>query len=640
MKKIIYLISLCIVTSYQIWANDFVTSSVTYHSLGSKNPTTTSKVKINSISRSKASKIKIENQTQVNAYTPAFIKAAKLLADAISDDFPLTIHIKFGTEADFSGFDGTESLLALTKVNFVLDSYEIRNPNTGGRNRNGNSMLVPQAIANREYLADTDPSTPDMEIKLNPNIEFNFYTDTLNTNIPDDEYDLVTLVLREMVTGCGFASSFKKQGNNANEVFLSYKNTASNGSAYPTLFDTFVKNHKGVWLTDVPNTTAAIGAFLIQNDLFFGDIYENQKLFNELSPLSGITNITNLTVNTFNKTFDNTDLMFFDFSPGTIIRSVTPLTKSILEDLGWRIDVVPSLKSINCTIVGYDGAPLTYLQQNTDYIFRIKYKDGIDPGVTWSFRLDLVKSDGEFHTLSGNNSSLYMLPINYSSLPNYEWQRDPETGAVIGYVSFLSHHSGYNGMAGTDDYTVSGFKRVLLHYAPTHTKMNVTKLNVTNTTMDADVSYSSLGATKYKINYTTSGDPTSYSIDIPNKEDISYLLRNLPTNRKTTVSVTAINANGSDTSQTITIGEDPVSSLAMVVTKTGTTIKYQFKRGTEYATDLIINSVYIYDNLGVLKMTVNAGIGETFSIASLPSGYYVLHVDVANATVFSKLFYK
>lgn len=90
------------------------------------------------------------------------------------------------------------------------------------------------------------------------------------------------------------------------------------------------------------------------------------------------------------------------------------------------------------------------------------------------------------------------------------------------------------------------------------------------------------------------------------------------------------------------IRENPLSAMAVIVTKVGTTLKYQFVLGTEYVTtNLTINSVRIYDTNGVLKMTTNSGINQPFSIASLPSGfYYILKVDVANSAVFSKMFAK
>ena len=72
------------------------------------------------------------------------------------------------------------------------------------------------------------------------------------------------------------------------------------------------------------------------------------------------------------------------------------------------------------------------------------------------------------------------------------------------------------------------------------------------------------------------------------------------------------------------------SSMAMVVTKVGTTLKYQFKLGTEYVTDLTINSAGIYDTSGNFKMSVSAGIDQTFSIASLTS----------NSVLFGKVFFK
>lgn len=93
-------------------------------------------------------------------------------------------------------------------------------------------------------------------------------------------------------------------------------------------------------------------------------------------------------------------------------------------------------------------------------------------------------------------------------------------------------------------------------------------------------------------------------------------------------------------SSSITVGEDPYSSMAMIVTKVGTTLKYQFKLDTEYVTNLAINSATIYDTNGDFKMSVNAGVNQTFSIASLASGYYILKVDVANSTIFSKIFFR
>lgn len=609
-------------------ARDVINCSRTYASFG-LNVSNVPNVRVNSISSATGSRIKIENQTSRDELTPVFKTAAALLAEAISDDFPLTIQIKFGEPSEFNSYIGTADLLAITTTNFVWNNFENRNPDTTSpdRNRNGMSMLIPQSIANREYLSDTDPTTPDMIIKLNPSSDIDFYYGNEPDGISDTQYDLVTVILREMVTGCGFTSSLKISRDPITQVTtLSIKDRASNNIEYPYLFDNYVYNNMGVCLSDIENSTNSIFSFLNGNNITFA----NNTLFNELL----FATISDMSLSTLNRTFpqDGTvDLMTPILDCGTVIRKVTPITKSILENLGWKIDL--NLSGYRYNIVNSDDSELNNLYPNTNYTIKTNIPSYIDWGNINYFGLYLVKSDGDFYTLNSDNAKIGKLFINYSTLPNNEWQRDPETGSVIGYIRF----SAYNDAQQT---YYHAFKRVLLAYAPSSAQINVLKINATSSSMDAKIDYLSQGATNYRINYTISGDPTQYYIDKPNKEDVSCVLRSLNPNRKHSIYLTASNVNGSINSQTVTIGEDPASAMALIVTKVGTTLKYQFKLGSEYVTNLVINSVGIYDTNGNLRMTVNAGINQTFSIANLTTGYYVLKVDVANSAVFSKMFMK
>lgn len=636
MKKILFII-ICSIITLQVSARDIVRASKTSYTIAKQRTNLTPIIRINTISKARASKIKIENQTEQTQFTPAFIKAAKLLSEVVSEDFPLTIQIMYGTKSDFDANNGTGDMLAVTTTNFVLNNYDYRNPNTSNPDRDRNSMnkLIPQAIANREYLADTDPETPDMVIKLNP--IYDYYTDTLNTNIAEYEYDLTTVILREMVRGCGFISSLRITKPTYDQVLLGYKSGASNGVEYPYLFDTYITNDKGVRFIDLANSSSSIFSFLINNHLYFNN-NQNNEIFNDMSFSD---NPTDMSLSTLNRTIgnDETELMTNYFYPNNIIRTITPKTKTILEKLGWCDDIVTSLRSQRCNIISDDGSSITNLLPNTSYLFKPEINPYIDYGTIQFFGLQLVKSDGEYYTLA-QGTLAGMLQVNYSTLPNYEFQRDPETGYIIGYIFFYSYNAGYSSWLGTDKYYFTGYKKVLLPYIPTPPIIGVTKMNTTSTTTDAIVSYSSEGATSYKINYTTSGDPTQYVINKANKEDVTCLLNSLPTNRKTTIYVTAQNTSGSINSSTVTVGTDPISSMSMIVTKVGTTLKYQFKQGTQYVTDLTIRSVNIYDLSGNLKMSTTAGINTYFSISSLTSGYYILKVDVANYTVFSKTFMK
>ncbi|MFV0391667.1 MAG: T9SS type A sorting domain-containing protein [Paludibacteraceae bacterium] len=596
---------------------------------------TTPVVKINSISKNRASKIRIENQPQQEQYTPAFIKTARLLAEVIPEDFPLTVQIMYATASDLPLYTTDDDILAVTTTNFVLNNYGYRNPGTSNpdRDRSGMNKLIHQALANREYLADTDPSTPDMIIKLNPDIDF--YTDTLNTNISEYQFDLTTVILREMVVGCGFVSSIRRDGSN-----LSYTNAVATGYEYPYLFDTYLVNNQGVHFSNVLNNTSSILSFLYLNDVYFNAYGEN--IASMLNDLSYSDNITDFTTASLNKIFDldNQELMKFSLYSGDIIRTITPLTKRILQEMGWRNDINTSLHYQSCDIVSTDGSSITNLFPNVNYTFRPNTPPYLDWGSIQFFGLQLVKLDGEYYTLAQDNFSAGILPVNYASLPDYQWQRDPETGFIIGYIFFKSYNPYYSSWVGTSDYYFTGYKKVLLPNAPSSPIIGVTKTNTTSMTTDALVSYSSQGATSYKINYTTSGGPTQYVIEKANKEDLTCLLNSLPTNRKTTIYVTAQNSSGSSNSSTVTVGALPYSDMTMVITRVSSTLKYRFKSGTQYVTDLTINSAGIYDTNGNFKMNVSAGINETFSIASLTSGIYILKVDVADSTVFSKLFYK
>ena len=103
------------------------------------------------------------------------------------------------------------------------------------------------------------------------------------------------------------------------------------------------------------------------------------------------------------------------------------------------------------------------------------------------------------------------------------------------------------------------------------------------------------------------------------------------------VYVQGINNSGTATSETLTIGST-YTTASCVFTKTGTDAKYQIKGGETIMDDLVINSAGIYNTSGVLKMTVPTVPNQYFSIASLPSGAYVLKVVVKDYGLCSKTF--
>lgn len=568
----------------------------------------------------KAKKIVVMNATGVPDYSDAFNEAKEILANFIELDFPLRVKIEIGNSNMFDEVFGTESVLAITTVQYVLNNFEKRNYYSSEWNSDGNDVFFPQALANRIYKGDTDTISDDMTISLNP--EFAEYWHIGEASlIQDYQYDLTSIILRELITGCGFGSSLHTVNNN-----LSYMIDA-NGSSYPVLFDTKIKNSSNQWFANTLNSTTNLLNFLEDKQIYYKD---NGKLWNDLE-FNIINGVSNITKNSLSKTYkDNEnpaipssfDIMSASFGTGMAIRNVTSMTQSILCDLGWEKALVTG----NNREVGINSSS-DILNPNTNYTFTAQ-TTGYNLNSS-NYNLTLIQKDGTYYDLNSGQNNVFN--VNYSNFPNYDWERDPDTGCILGFVSFTGQT--------TNNLYLRGIKDVKLPLAPRNAKISATK-SVNSNSMSAKINYKADGATSYIVNYFAYGESAQFSIPINNKDEVCYVLNGLNPNKKYGISVKALNNYGNIYSETITVGEDFVSQLSLVLTKVGTTLKYRFKLGTEYVTNLNVTSVKILDIYGNLITTVNAGINETFSISSLTTGMYILSVDVENYTTYSKTFLK
>lgn len=584
--------------------------------------------------------ITVKNETGNPDLKDAINLAKKYLGDVIKEDFPITILIKYGAKQgvngseqdDFSDLFGTYDHLAITTSHYVLNNYSNRNPNTRSsfvRYSNESNTLMPEALANREYLGDTDPFNDDIVILLNP--DKNFYLGEDPDQISANQYDLVTVLLREMITGCGFASSLSMS-----DMLPSSMREASDNVFYPVLFDRKLKNSDNIYFSSIERNEYNIEniyGFLYEKDLF----YAGNRIFRDDIDTDG------LTMNTTNRTFDpnedpnNPDLMTCNYRIGksSVIRKITPKTVSVLNNLGWDIDVVTGQNSAHYPIVNNNSTGFI-LNPGQSYSFSGSITGMYDYNLS-SFDLVLVQKDGEHYTYKTGYPSFNLLPVTYnvSELPaNEEWQRDPETGHIIGYLQFYG-----TGQSGGINYAIDGFQRVLLPLNPLKVNIAATKQNVTTSSMDAKVVYNSNGATQYTINYSIFGEATNNAISVNDKDQVAYILSNLNPAKRYSVYVQATNLAGSAASETVTIGST-YTSASCVLTKNGNNIKYQIKVGETIMDDLVINSAGIYNTSGILKMTLPNSANQYYSIASLPAGVYVLKVEVKDYGLCGKTFIK
>lgn len=268
------------------------------------------------------------------------------------------------------------------------------------------------------------------------------------------------------------------------------------------------------------------------------------------------------------------------------------------------------------------------IQSDTSYTFSISNNKTYN---SVSFSADLLKTDGTKFNIAISSENSLIMKYCSDSLPNELWKRGGEENTfIVGQISF-------NGKQNSNLDTAS--YKFYIPFKPNKPQLVLIDTTMQGETMTAKINYYAEGATRYRIHYFAYGEPAQWGININNKIDTSYTFTNLR-QKKYSIFVTAENDYGSSESENLVFGKEPDSQLTMLLTKTGTKLKYRFKLGTEYIENLSINSVDIYDLNNVHKMNVSAGINQDFSVAELVTGIYVLTVDVANDKKYTRSFLK
>ena len=189
--------------------------------------------------------------------------------------------------------------------------------------------LYPAALAEKIYGKSLNFDL-EGDIELNINSSVNWYMGT-DGNTPVLSYDLVTVVLHELIHGMGFFDSMSVD--------------ASSGSygagSVPLIYDTFVENLQGRKLTDTllfDNPSANLRNELVSGQLFFnGPLLKNfasgdrAKLYvpSTFDPGSSVSHLDE------NVTLEINQLMTPFIDRGEAIHNPGKYIMSMLGDLGW-----------------------------------------------------------------------------------------------------------------------------------------------------------------------------------------------------------------------------------------------------------------------------------------------------------------
>jgi hypothetical protein len=197
------------------------------------------------------------------------------------------------------------------------------------------------SLANALHGSDIDPDKFDMHITYNSNFTWYYETDGLT---PKSKYDLMSVVLHEIAHGLNFSGSM-----------LNSRGTGSwgYGTAYPDIYDTFMKDGSGKLLINTgvyANPSAALGRALTSNNIWFhgakamaANAGQRVKMYAPFTWSDG-SSYSHLDYDTF-KGGENR-LMVYAISPGLSTHDPGPVTLGIFKDMGWP-DAVECKATLN-----------------------------------------------------------------------------------------------------------------------------------------------------------------------------------------------------------------------------------------------------------------------------------------------------
>ena len=177
-----------------------------------------------------------------------------------------------------------------------------------------------------------DPANEDMHITYNTNFPWYY---GLGANPPAGTYDLVTVATHEIAHGLNFSGSATMSGTTGSYGY---------GTGYPNVYDTFMRDGSEILLTNYSNPSTALGTLLKSNNLWFhgsnamaANGGNRVKMYAPSTWLPG-SSYSHLDYTTFAGTINS--MMVYSISSGSANHNTGPVTRGLLQDLGWAPHVI------------------------------------------------------------------------------------------------------------------------------------------------------------------------------------------------------------------------------------------------------------------------------------------------------------
>jgi hypothetical protein len=251
-------------------------------------------------------------------------------------------------------------------------------------------------------LAGTEQVPGYFDMHITYNLNFSWYYGTDGTT-PAGQYDLMSVVLHEVTHGLGFAGSMNYSGGLG----------AWGSSGYPIIYDTFMRDGSGNQLINTsvyPNPSTGLGTALTSDNIYFhgsnamaanGGV--RVKMYAPATWADG-SSYSHLDYLTFLGTANK--LMVYAISSGSSIHDPGPVTKGLLNDLGWTI---PSdTTRPETTITGGPSGTIT----TRNVTFTYTGTDNVTPSGSLVYATYLQGYDSGWSSFNSSTTK------SYTNLPN------------------------------------------------------------------------------------------------------------------------------------------------------------------------------------------------------------------------------
>lgn len=527
---------------------------------------------------------------------------------------PITARVQFGDASQF--LENNELCIVETTYKDTTKTFNENYPHVG-EHIYFTHCWYPLSLYYLTYQQKVG-NEPCMTIYLNPDKNYYYGIDT--DAIEDDQYDLITVLLRGLVVGCGFQSSFGMASDGTLYFGIDYKGTKTY-----TVFDAYLVNERGNihdYLAANDNIRNFLNSHVYNlNWIQRVELHNDFLVCPECSPSLNTLNTISYDAFVNDSTID-AELMQPALYQGEIIRSITPNTENVLHNIGWQHDLIVGEDLPRCYVTGN-----SVMYQNRNYTYTGHSNDGTITAMDCS-----IFFGDSTYTLSSNTNSR-TLQVSFGSLPDKEWERNPATNNIIGTVNATAQS------LSSENTNRFGALPIEIPYKPNKPLCNITEVENGASSFNINIEAYSGGSDRYIITCTPTIPGVSIC-DTITADMLNYTIENLSTSQMYGVSIAGLNSVGKSTEVHKLVGHTSYP-LTLHIEASRSYISYYFTENGDYATELEIASVKITDMQGVVVQTCNEGQNQNIDISGLNSNtIYILSVTLADGRVFAKQFKK